>query len=83
MHLPAGFCPDPLGELMRFPRPRSRNGGLLIRGERERKGAERRVGRREGMKWRRESLQSEVDENKHSKSAVSARRLSAAVLTVN
>ena len=32
--------PDPLGQLMRSPRPSSRNGGgLLLRGEREGEGA--------------------------------------------
>jgi len=36
--LAAGFCPDPLGELMRSPRLTSRNGGLLLRGEREGEG---------------------------------------------
>jgi len=55
MHLSAGFCPDPLGELMRFPRPRSRNGGLLIRGERERKG-----GRKEGREERGDEMEKRI-----------------------
>jgi len=34
MRLAAGFCPDPLGELMRSPIPSSHNGGLFLMGER-------------------------------------------------
>jgi len=49
--LPAGLCPDPLGELKRSPRPPSRNkGGLLLRGgeRRVREGREGRGGEEKG-----------------------------------
>jgi len=35
-----GLRPDPLGELMRASRPHRRNGGLLLRGEKEGQGGE-------------------------------------------
>jgi len=41
-----GFRQDPLGELMRYPRPCSGNGGILLRA------TEGRKGRREGRKGR-------------------------------
>jgi len=35
MRLAAGLCPDPLGELMRYPRSPSGNGGLTSNGREE------------------------------------------------
>jgi len=44
IRLATGLGPDPLGELMRSPRPTGRDGGLLLRGTEGREGEEQRGG---------------------------------------
>jgi len=57
--LAAELCPDPLGELQRFPRLPKRNGGILLRVERAWEGGERPTSKGDENEGRKEGTERE------------------------